>query len=146
MKKSINFEDNTFIINIRIRLIRDMLLLDVDPDLFLEKTLDDVEFINRTLSILLEQLVTNDHYLDRNEQLHNLYDTEQRFQEVLSEFSRWEQNFGGSARVIQDHLALYSSQIPERLKSINNQYTDDRETETMEPLVTSDELNELLKS
>jgi hypothetical protein len=50
MHKHINFEDNIFVLNTRIRMIRDSLILDTDPELFLEKTVDDTNFIDLTLA------------------------------------------------------------------------------------------------
>ncbi|MDR1285981.1 MAG: hypothetical protein LBK08_00075, partial [Treponema sp.] len=84
MNKRINFEDSIFIINTRIRIIRDMLLLDTDPDLFLEKALEDVSFIDKTLAILLDQLLDNSRFIERTEQFHNLAETERIFADVLS--------------------------------------------------------------
>lgn len=83
MEKHINYEDNAFIINTRIRLLNDMLLLEVDPSLFFQKTLDDIDFINTTLEALLNNLLANDKLIERDEQLHILLETEWYFSTVL---------------------------------------------------------------
>ena len=75
MNARTNIEDNIFILNIRIRMIHNLLLLDADPDLFLEKTLEDADFISYTLDALLRQLAGSTRYIDRKEQFHNLAET-----------------------------------------------------------------------
>jgi hypothetical protein len=144
MNKRINFEDSIFIINTRIRMIRDMLLLDTDPDLFLEKTLDDVEFIDSTLSVLLEQLSSNKRFIERNEQFHNLAETDQLFAQVLSDLINGDSTISsGNFPVIRDRLTLLWNHTQERRKAVED--TAEPENAAMEPVVSSDELNELLQ-
>jgi hypothetical protein len=144
MNKRINFEDSIFIINTRIRMIRDMLLLDTDPDLFLEKTLDDVEFIDSTLTVLLEQLSSNKRFIERNEQFHNLSETDQLFGQVLSDLINGDSTISsGNFPVIRDRLTLLWNHTQERRKAVED--TAEPENAAMEPVVSSDELNELLQ-
>jgi hypothetical protein len=144
MNKRINFEDSIFIINTRIRMIRDMLLLDTDPDLFLEKTLDDVEFIDSTLAVLLEQLSSNKRFIERSEQFHNLAETDQLFAQVLSDLINGDSTISsGNFPVIRDRLALLWTHTQERRKAVED--TAEPEAAAMEPVVSSDELNELLQ-
>ena len=56
MNKRVNFEDSLFILMMRIRMIRDSITLDADPELFLEKILDDIYFTEHTLRVLLDYL------------------------------------------------------------------------------------------
>ena len=84
MNARTNIEDNIFILNIRIRMIHNLLLLDADPDLFLEKTLEDADFISHTLDALLGQLAVSTRYIDRKEQFHNLAETENAFSGILT--------------------------------------------------------------
>jgi hypothetical protein len=79
-----NYEDNIFILNVKIRAISDMLLLDADPDIFLEKTLEDLDFIGAKLTLLQEYLVPNEHLISKNQQLHNLDETYERFLDLLN--------------------------------------------------------------
>ena len=84
MKKHLNYEDNIFILNTRIRTVHDLLILDAAAELYFEKTVDDIEFIDKTSKIILESLLENKQLIEWDEQLHNLYDTEERFFDVLS--------------------------------------------------------------
>jgi hypothetical protein len=146
MNKRINFEDSIFIINTRIRMIRDMLLLDTDPDLFLEKTLDDVEFIDSTLAVLLEQLSSNKRFIERNEQFHNLAETDQLFAQVLSDLINGDSTISsGNFPVIRDRLTLLWNHTQERRKAVEDTAGAEPEAAAMEPVVSSDELHELLQ-
>jgi len=52
MNKRINFEDTIFILNVRIRMIRDLMRLDTDSNIFYRETMGDLEFISSVLDIL----------------------------------------------------------------------------------------------
>jgi hypothetical protein len=146
MHKRINFEDNIFILNTRIRAIRDMLLLDADPDFFLKTTLDDLEFIDNTLSALLDNLNNNKRYIEREEQFYNLLETERSLSEALQAIS-----FGdgtvSSAKFpeIDDRITFIRNRSLNRRKVIEGTPFENAETASMEPWVSRDELNELLK-
>jgi hypothetical protein len=147
MTRRINFEDNIFMLNTRIRVIRDLLLLDVDSDFFLEKTLDDLEFIDNTLSSLLDNLSNNKRYIERDEQFHNLLETERFFSEVLDKiFSGDGPVSVGKFPVIQDRIALVWNHTTDRRKAIEGLSFEKTEFTSMEPVVSRDELNELLKN
>jgi hypothetical protein len=84
MEKRINYEDNTFIINTRIRLLHDIILLEADSSLFFKKAEDELDFINDALGILLDALVANDKLIERSDRLHDLLETEWRFTSLLN--------------------------------------------------------------
>jgi hypothetical protein len=88
MNQQLNYEDNIFILNSKIRVIADMLLLDADPDIFLEKTLEDIDFITAKLTLLQETLALNKQLISRNEQFHNLEETYERFLDLLNDMLR----------------------------------------------------------
>jgi hypothetical protein len=145
MNKHINFEDNIFILNARVRMIRDILVLDADPGLFLEKTADDLEFLDQTLSSLLNGLLENSKFLERDESFENISALEWQFQQVLGEFMG---NSGGISAagypLLRDRAAVYRGHSAERQKTAE-QSVRNPEGVQMEPVVSTDELNELLK-
>ena len=79
-----NYEDNAFIINTRLRLLSDIFSLDADPALFFTKTLDELDFINLTLQSLLDNLGANERLIEQEEQFHTLLETEWRFNLLLN--------------------------------------------------------------
>jgi hypothetical protein len=64
-------------------MIADLLLLEADAGLFLNKTIEELDFIDGALNILLSSLLENKQIIDWDAQLHNLYDTAKRYAAVL---------------------------------------------------------------
>jgi hypothetical protein len=146
MNRRINFEDNIFVLNTRIRAIRDMLLLDADPDFFLKKTLDDLEFIDSTLSVLLDNLNNNKKYIEREEQFYNLLETERSLSEVLRAISSGDGTVSvGKFPEIENRITLIQNHSLNRRKVIEDVPFEADEMAPMEPWVSRDELSELLK-
>jgi hypothetical protein len=146
MNKRVNFEDNIFVLMNRLRTLQDLFSLDTDPGLFLEKTLDDIDFIAHTLILLLQQLMENQRFVERSGLFNYLAELEWQFSQVLSEFM----NNQGTMSV-QGY-----PEIIEKIRILRDRSQERRETaETAggafeskagEPVVSSDELNELLKA
>ena len=144
MKRHINLADNIFVLSIRIRMIHDTLILDTDAELFLVKTLDDLDFIDSGLSSLLVKLQENSKLIERVEQFYNLAETEQQFNEVLHELGRGEGNLSAiQYPELRERIAPLSTHSRERQNSIEEMIVDSRH-QTMEPVVGRDELQELL--
>jgi hypothetical protein len=145
MSKQINFGDAIFILNTRIRMIRDLLVLDADPDFFLDQTLADVDFIDAALEALLRELVENTHLIDRNGQLRSLHETERQFLGILWDLA----NGSGTVSVVpypalRDKVALVREHSQGRQKDLEQRISLE-DPPSQEPVVSSDELNELLR-
>jgi hypothetical protein len=145
MDTHINFDDNIFILNAEIRMILDILCLDADTSLFLEKIMTELAFIDRALAFIGENLIENKVLLDREEVLDKLADLEWRFDQLLTGMC------GNSASIsassfpeIREKLETYRGQSSHRRLFIENSRTHDRQPNS-EPLVSSHELNELLR-
>ena len=144
MNKHINFEDNIFVLNIRIRMIQDLLVLDTDAELFLNKTLDDLTFINSSLGILFVSLKENSRLIGRDEQFHNLAETERQFCEVVHELDHGEGNISAlHYPELRDRIGLLVNQSQDRQNSIKEMLME-AEHLALEPVVSYDELHELL--
>ena len=146
MNKRVNFEDNIFILMVRIRMIRDIITLDADPELFLEKTLDDIDFTDHTLGILLGYLRENSRLIEREELLEHLSELEWQFSQILQKLLDHDGNISvNDIPSINEKLTAFRNNSAERRKSIENlKPTDD--SRSGEPIVSSDELTELLKA
>ena len=79
------FSDTIFILNMRIRMINDTLKLNPDPELFLDRSMDDIEFIDRILSYTAQKLM--DNIASSNDEYDNVLDAEWQFNQLLTEFS-----------------------------------------------------------
>lgn len=142
MKKKINFEDNIFILSMRVRMIRDLLLLETDTELFLKKTLEDIDFIDTTLATLLKNLSENAYLIERDEQFDNLSEIEWQFSQVLSLFLNGSGNISATLfPSFRERIVFLSNQSLSRKRIIDASVNS---TVVTEPLVGPRELKGLL--
>ena len=146
MNKRVNFEDNIFIIMMRIRTIRDTITLDADPELFLEKTLDDICFTDHILRILLEYLLENNRLIERDELLDHFSEVERLFSLVIQELLIHEGNLSiQEIPAIKEKLIVLRNASLERRKTTEDMGSQENGA-SGSPIVSSDELTELLKA
>jgi hypothetical protein len=140
-----NLQDNIFALNGRLKITRELLVLDVDPGLFFEKVIDDVNFMDHALGVLLEDLRDNDRHFEREEVLDYLSDLEWDFSQFLGEFSGASDGIGAAPfPAIQEQLRILRNRSMERRK-LTDEKRSSAASPVMESAVSSDELNELLK-
>jgi hypothetical protein len=145
MNKRINFEDNVFILEQQIRIIRDVLALDPDPDLFLDKTMYDLGFIDSTLGILLGNLIENTRLIEREDAFDSLQHLESLFGRILAELLNGTQTLSAEMfPAIRDKITLFRSGSAERIKLIDKNAGTHVQSSS-DPVVSSLELAELLK-
>jgi hypothetical protein len=143
MEKNVNFEDSIFLLNVRLRMIQDTIILKADPRLFLQKTLDDLAFIDACSLSLLEMLKNNERFLERDEQFFNLTESERIFCELLSELCREEDGFQSAMdEAMRQMLVELKSHSFDRIKAIDELTVEARAKKT-EPLIGFDELQQL---
>jgi len=146
MNKQINFEDTIFILNVRIRMIRDLLRLDTDKVLFLRQTMGDMEFISSILDVLTEKFIANIKFLDREVEGDNLSDIEWQFSQLLNEISNSSCPFSpANFPETRSWLDKFRKDSIKRQKQINESYVP-MEHSMSEPVVSHAELNGLLGS
>lgn len=145
MNKHVNFEDNLFILNVRIRMIHDLLRLDPDSGLFLEKTVADLEFINAALESLTKNLMGNTMLLDRELEFDNLSDIEWRYSQLLTEFMGDSSPFPVEQfPEIRDRILPLRNNSAVRKKAVD-EIAGPAELAQAEPVVSSLELSKLLQ-
>jgi hypothetical protein len=140
----LNFEDSIFILNMRIRMIKDTLRLTPPPELFMERCLDDLAFINGILDMLVQTFVGDAGPQNGNSEADYISDTEWQFTQLLTEFSLESSPFPAQAfpEAIQK-IALLRDSSNTRRKTIEETIPP-LEIAQAEPVVTSAELNGLL--
>jgi hypothetical protein len=127
-------------------MLRDLFSLDADPELFLEKTLDDVDFIAQALTMLLRQLLENHRFVERSGLFHDFVELEWQFSQVLSDFMNNQGTFSIEGYpVIVEKLRILRSHSLERRRTAETA-GGASESQSGEPVVSSDELSELLKA
>ena len=134
---NIVIEDTIFIIGMRMRMLRDTLRLNPPTDLFLEKCLDDLSFINNVL-VSLSQMITenNGGFIDY------FLDTEWQFSQLLIEFLVDSSPF--SIRAFpdtRDKIASLRAESDARRKTLEESFV--LAGDLAEPVVTSAEMNGL---
>jgi hypothetical protein len=145
MNKQVNFEDNIFILMNRIRMLRDLFSVDADPELFLEKTLDDIDFISQALTLLLRQLLENQRFIERSGLFHYLEELEWQFSQVLSVFMSSQGTISAQEYpAIVEKIRILQSRSQERRRTAETAGGVSG-NQAGEPVVSPDELSELLK-
>ncbi|MDR2923361.1 MAG: hypothetical protein LBU85_08480 [Treponema sp.] len=138
---TIVIEDTIFIAGMRMRVIRDTLRLTPPPDLFLDKCLDDLCFINHILVSLSRMINEN----NGNGFVDYLLDTEWQFSQLLIEFSVDSSPF--SIRAFPDtreKIASLRAECDARRKTLEESFVF--AGGLAEPVVSSAELSGLLGS
>ncbi|MCL2174545.1 MAG: hypothetical protein FWB73_00730 [Treponema sp.] len=87
MNKRINFEDNMYVISLRIKMIRDLMKLDTDGTLFYKQTMNDLEFIDSSMNMLSEKFLNNLKILERDAEADNILAVEWDFGQILNQIS-----------------------------------------------------------
>ncbi|MDR0319992.1 MAG: hypothetical protein LBI28_00675 [Treponema sp.] len=146
MNKRVNFEDTIFILNVRIRMLRDLMQLDTDSVIFYRQTMIDLEFIASVLEILAEKFVENLKFLDRETEADNILDAEWQFGQILNEISSNSSPFSPALFPEMPNLIIkLRKDSQKRQKQIEDSY-EPTEHATAEPVVSHAELNGLLGS
>jgi len=146
MNKQFNFEDTIFILNIRIRMIRDLMRLNTEASLFYGQTMGDLEFINSVMNILTEKFMENMKFLDREAEADNILDTEWQFSQILNEVSN---NSSPFSTVFYPEMPVLVNNLRKdslrRQKQIEDSYVP-TEHSAFEPVVSNAEINGLWAS
>jgi len=144
MNKRINFEDTIFILNVRIRMIRDLMRLDTDSNIFYRQTMGDLEFISSVLDILIGKFLENLKFLDREVEADNISDVEWQFSQIINEISGNSSPFSPSLYPeMPAIIARLRTDSINRKKQLDESYVP-TESANAEPVVSNAELNGLL--
>jgi len=124
-------------------MIKDTLRLNPLPELFLERSLDDLAFIDNILELLVRTLAEGNQN-NGNGEAEYLSDTEWQFSQLLTEFSLESSPFSAQAfpETTQKIAALRESNNARRKAIEETNLPSD--VAHAEPVVTSAELNGLL--
>ncbi|MBT3271529.1 MAG: hypothetical protein HN368_00120 [Spirochaetales bacterium] len=83
MAEKLYYDDNIFYLNEIITTIDDAVQLDIDSDLFSDKMVDDILFVESTLARLYGSLSENELLIRRTEHLRRILRSKQKFTELL---------------------------------------------------------------
>jgi len=145
MAKRIHFEDDIFHLLSRIRMQRDALELDLDPSLFLDKTFDELEFIDSCLDKLLRSLLENERLIERQNQLLNLSESEEQFSDLCTAMQAGKGTVAEALVPFSDRFVEFRSRSLRRRAEIDGATSFAGNEENDPSVVSRFELNELLK-
>ena len=127
-------------------MIRDLMQLDTDAEVFYSQTMGDLEFISSVLDMLAEKFAANIKFLDRETEADNILDAEWQFGQLLNEISSNSSPFTAS---LFPELPVLTARLRtesiKRKKLIDESYIP-AEQSMSEPVVSHAELNGLLGS
>lgn len=98
MTRRINYEDDIFSLALQVRCLQDTLKLEVDPELFRERILGDIAWIESTVARLYQSLRESSQYVKRQEHLKELQKLKRAFVTALDMLVENQSSFG-------EHLA-----------------------------------------
>jgi hypothetical protein len=85
MTEKIHYEDNIFFLNSMVKTLKNGLSLDVDPEYFIDKVIEDVFFIDSTLARVFASLKENPYLIKRTDHLRSLLRVKKVFIDFLEE-------------------------------------------------------------
>ncbi len=83
MTRRINYEDDIFTLSLQVRCLQDMLKLEIDPDLFRDRILGDISWMDATIGRIYHSLREGSRYIKRKEHLRDLARLKGTFADAL---------------------------------------------------------------
>ena len=137
------FEDAVFIVNMRIRIVRDTLRLNPPADFFFERSMEDLAFIDQVLAFLAQLLTENEEQTASDSECDYASDAEWQFNQLLTELSTESSPFSDPGGETRRQIALLRATSDDRRKTFEKIGMQAVMTRA-EPVVSSVELNSLL--
>jgi len=94
--EKLKYDDNIFYLNEIITTIENAIKLEIDSDLYLDKLVEDILFVETTLARLYNSLIENQLLIRRSEHLRRLLRSKQQFCELLERISDGETTIGSN--------------------------------------------------
>jgi len=139
---SASFEDTVFLLNIRIRMVRDTMRLNPPSGLFMERCLGDIEFIDNVLAFLSRQVTENQ---EQEQEPHGAFDyaadTEWQFNQLLTEFLLESNAFSAQAFPEARNKVVSLRDGSNDRRKIFEKFSASSQTDLEEPVVSSAELS-----
>lgn len=145
MSKVIHYDDNIFYAALLAKTLRQALALELDPDVYREKVLADLGFLDKVLSRFFGALRDNERLLERGDHFKNLLTVKKLFMELLDAI------LGGKTPFAQalegERIALLAMKDRQSLDigSVHGMMSQRGEAAGDIDVVSQDELSELFK-
>jgi hypothetical protein len=122
MTRRINYEDDIFTLALQVRCLQDTLKLEVDPEIFRERLLGDIAWIESTIAGLYKSLRESSLYVKRQEHLKELQKLKRAFAEALD--------------AVAEKRSPFAEHVPEKLEQMRGiRDAQVRDTEDIKALI-----------
>lgn len=145
MTSRVNYDDNIFFVQTMIKTLRSGLALDVDPELFKDKALEDIFFIDSTLMKILAQLRDNPNLIRRSEYLKALLRAENTFLDFLADIIAAERPLAESLSPFSHKVRACRSSHQTTRTEVQNMLHRPEDHAPEEDVVSQEELGFLLQ-
>ncbi|MFW5777286.1 MAG: hypothetical protein ACOCZB_08380 [Spirochaetota bacterium] len=146
MATRVNYDDNLFFVMTLTRALRSGLQLDIDPDYFRDKVVEDVFFIDRTLEQIYEALRTNSFLINRRDHLRELMRAKRNFADTLDEVLEARAAFSEHLEPFRAKLAAAREQHVRDISDIQRMMESGAPEADQETIVSQDEYRFLFQS
>lgn len=108
MSARIHFDDNMYILELYLQTLKSALSLETDPEYFLDKCVEDIFFLDTTLSRLYKALQEQEYLIRRREHFRALLHCKQEFVDSIHSLLQ-----GGMG--MSPHVKPFSSRISQSM-------------------------------
>lgn len=144
MTTRVNYDDNIFFLQTMIKTLDSGVQLNIDGDLFRDKFIEDVFFIDSTLSRILTQLRENRRLIRRTEYLRALMRAENLFLDLLTKCLDESLPFAAELEAVVTKLRATRSEHQRSLDDVRSILHDQSDVEPEEDVVSQEEFRSLL--
>ena len=145
MTTRVNYDDNIFFLQTMIQTLDSGVQLSIDGQLFRDKFVEDIFFVDATLSRILSQLGQNRLLIRRSEYLRSLLRAEKLFVDLLGKCLDESNPFAAELQETVHKLRACRSVHERDLDDIRNMLQNPGELEQEEDLVSQEEFRSLLQ-
>ena len=145
MTARVNYDDNIFFVQTMIKTLRSGLALDIDPELFKDRVLEDIFFIDATLMKILSQLRENPNLIRRSEYLKALLRAENAFLDFLGDVLAAERPLSAGLTPYDYKIRTCRSSHHDARSQIQSMLRAPEESVPEEDVVSQEELGFLLQ-
>ncbi len=146
MTPRVNYEDDIFFLSSIVKSLSNGIELDIDPEFFRDKIIEDIAFVNMTLNRLKDSLQENAYLIRRTEYMRELARAVQVFCNFLDSVNSSESALGEALRDSSETVQRYRSEQAEVLNYLNRTIRSEKTQVTEEEhIVSQDEYRFLLE-
>ena len=145
MTRRVNYEDNIFYLTLIFKSISASLLLNIDTDLYRDRIIEDIRFLDKTSASIYQSLKANHLMIDRFTHLKGLQKLNSKVIALLEDILEERLPLASSLEQDFDLLQRIQSNRETELAGINEMITKQKgSTDDQEPIVSEEEFKVLL--